>query len=225
VRGFTVLNDAAKQEQMQTVVIALSNSFVPFRANPAGTARRKVEYSSGVVVSTAGDILADRAATKGCHVIRIAGLGPADRIAEDAGSGVALLRLHGLAHLRPAAFAGASSGERLTLVGIADPRLQDGGHAVTTSEASVMEDGKRLEHAPVAGFSGGAAVGADGRLRGIVLTEPQLADAAPAESHATLLSAEIAARFLRGHNVTPAGGPAGLQHLRASVVRVICVRP
>jgi hypothetical protein len=218
VRGFTVTYDAAKDQQMQIVIVALSNAFVPFSANTAvvGTdARRKVEYSTGIVVSAAGDILADREATDGCHIIRIADVGPAERSAEDAGAGLALLRLNGVRGLRPAVLAGGSGGGAMTLVGVADPRTQDGGDKITTPAARLTPDGAKLEPTPAAGFSGAAAVGQDGRLRGIVRVGSQ----------ASLVPIDAAVQFLRRQGLMVAGHAASLKDVKAAVVRVICVRP
>ena len=92
--------------------------------------KRKVEYATGIVVSAAGHIVTDRQAIDGCQVIAVGGHGDADRQAED--RDVALLRIHGASGLAPAEFAAASTPE-VTLVGIADPQAQDGGHAISTA--------------------------------------------------------------------------------------------
>jgi hypothetical protein len=220
VRGFMVLYDPARQAQMQTIVVALSNAFVPFRADTAGDARRKVEYSTGIVVSGAGDVLASRDATDDCHVIRIAGLAPAERTAEDAGSGLALLRLHGARNLHAVPLTGAATaaGGAVTLVGVADPRTQDGRNAVTTRSARIA-DGRKLDAAPAEGFSGAAALDQDGRLRGIVVPNRQ-----SGESEVLLVPTGAVARFLQANEVTPYAGASALKDIRAAAVRVICVR-
>lgn len=231
VRGVTVVYDPAKQELMRTIVVAISNAFVPFSGNSAVAAgnatRRKVEYSTGLVVSATGDVLAGRDATNGCHVIRIAGLGPAERMADEARTGLALLRVRGAGGLHVAPLAGAvSSGNAVTLIGIADPRAQDGGDAVTTPAARLTGDGAALEPAPSAAFSGAAAIGQDNRLRGIVLVKPQaVAGPAAAADQVRLVPADAAVRFVRANKVTPASGTATVANMKPATVRVICVRP
>ena len=232
VRGVTIIYDPAKEELMRMIVVAISNSFVPFSGSSAtatgNMARRKVEYSTGLVVSAAGDVLAGRDATDGCHVIRIGSLGPAERTADEARSGLALLRVRGAGrvHVAPLAAGAVSSGGALTLVGIADPREQDGGDAITTPAGRLADDGVALEPAPSAAFSGAAAIGQDNRLRGIVLVKPQTA-AGPATvaGQARLVPAEVVVRFLRANRVTPTGSAVTVATLKPATVRVICVRP
>ena len=64
-----------------------------------------------------------------------------------------------------------------------------------------------------------------GRFRGLVLLKPQVvAGTGGANPQAVLVPADAVRKFLRVHNVTPASGSAGVKDIRASVVRVICIR-
>ena len=62
-----------------------------------------VEYGNGLIVSARGHIVTDRKLADGCQVIVAAGLGDADRIAEDKDGGLALLRVYGPRNLSPLA--------------------------------------------------------------------------------------------------------------------------
>src|SRR5581483_1508074 len=86
IRGVTILYDQAMEGIMEPVVVAMSSAFSPFDNAVNPLAKRKVEYSTGIVVSAAGHVIADRQATDGCHVVTVAGRGHAERIAEDANS-------------------------------------------------------------------------------------------------------------------------------------------
>src|SRR4051812_22606386 len=119
VRGFTVLYDQAMIGIMEPVVVAISSAFMAFPAGPAAPPlRRKVEYLSGVAVGVR-EIVTSREALEGCHVVTVAGIGGADRLAEDKASGLVLLRVHG-ADLKPAVLAPAAPRGEVTLLGIAD---------------------------------------------------------------------------------------------------------
>jgi peptidoglycan hydrolase-like protein with peptidoglycan-binding domain len=234
VRGFTILYDAVKSSQMEPITVAVSNAFAPFSGK--GTiqvggeaARRKVEYTTGLIVSAVGQVLADRQATQGCRIIQIPQLGPVERVADDEASGLALLRVYGARNLAPAALAGdAASGDAVTLVGVADPSVQDGGGAISTPSAR-LSDGtanapRTFKPMPPLGFSGAPAVDRRGRLFGVVLAKPQVMAGPATEVSAALVPADAVAKFLRDHGVTPAAGSAAVKAIKASVVRVICVR-
>jgi hypothetical protein len=61
-------------------------------------------------------------------------------------------------------------------------------------------------------------------LFGVVLAKPQVMAGPATEVSAALVPADAVAKFLRDHGVTPAAGSAVVQAIKASVVRVICVR-
>src|SRR5205085_10117781 len=126
VRGFTVLYDQAMTGIMEPVVVAMSSAYAAFPGGAAPPPRRKVEYASSVAVAP-GHILTRRDALDGCYVVTIAGIGGADRVAEE--KGLALLRVHA-ANLKPVALAGESTKGDVTLLGVADPQAQGGGSAV-----------------------------------------------------------------------------------------------
>jgi hypothetical protein len=225
VRGFTVLNEAAKDDVMQPITVAISNAFVPFGGRGTiqvggDVARRKVEYTTGLIASAVGHVLADRQATEGCHVIQIPRIGPAERIANDPASGLALLRTYGVADLRPAALDGAEAGgATVTVTGIADPSAQNGGGAITTPSArlsGVAADAERaLDPAPPAGFSGAPVSDQRGRLYGVMLRR---------DEQAVLVPADTVRKVLQARGVTASPAAAAAKDIKAAVVRVICVR-
>jgi hypothetical protein len=235
VRGFTILYDAAKDRTMQPITVAISNAFAPFSGRgtiqvDGGTvARRKVEYTTGLIASDAGHILADRQATEGCRVIQVLPNGPAERVADDAETGLSLLRIYGAGKVRATALSVDGNGDRVTLVGIADPSAQSGGSAVTAPAARLLGEAtdavRTFDPAPPQGFSGAAVVDQRGRFRGVVLLKPQVvAGPGGANPQAVLVPADVVRKFLRAHNVVPAPGSAAVKDIRASVVRVVCVR-
>ena len=234
VRGFTILYDAAKGSLMEPITVAASNAFAPFSGQGTiqigGEAvRRKVEYTTGLVVSAAGQVLADREATQGCRIIQIRQLGPAERVAEDKDSGLALLQVYGAAGLAPVALGSdGASGNTVTLVGIADPRVQEGGGAISTRSVRLSNGAadapRSLTPAPPPGFSGAVAVDRRGRPFGVVLAKPQVVAGPPSDLPATLVPLDAVRKFLRNRGVTPAAGSTAAKDAKASVVRVICVR-
>jgi len=240
VRGLTVLYDQAVEGTMDKVVVAMSNAFTPFAtaasvATQAAPQKRLVDYSTGIVVSAAGHILADRRLTDGCQVISVAKLGNAERVAEDTASDLALLRVYGARDLLPLPLAGeAASGSDLSVVGIADPQAQGGGNAVSVSAGRVIAGAggaASVDPAPAPGFSGAAAIDGNGRFLGMVQLKPQVvaqqaAAGAPANLSAAagLVSVDGIRKFLDAQGVRGATGRSGVEDAKAAVVRVICVR-
>jgi peptidoglycan hydrolase-like protein with peptidoglycan-binding domain len=223
VRGITVLYDQAMAGIMEPVVVAMSSAFAGFPPGPAAPPpRRKVEYASGVAVGD-GEIVTSREALEGCHVVTVAGIGGADRIAEDKQSGLVLLRVHG-ASLKPAALSGAAPKGDVTLLGIADPQAQGGGSAVSTARARVS-DTLALDTPPALGFDGAAALDAQGRLAGIVAIRPAVVAGPGPATTAALTPVEAVRALLGAQNVAPAAAAvSGAEAAKASVLRVICVR-
>ena len=229
VRILTILYDEATEGTMEPVVIVMSSAFTPF---PTGALagpppRKKVEYSTGAIVSDDGAILADREAVDGCVSIVVAGHGNADLAATDKTHDLALLRIYGARGLKPLALAAAKAPATVDLVGIAQPQSQGGGAAVTVARASVTPvgtGGLALSPPPGLGFSGAPARDADGKFAGLTLLRPPQV-AGPANgvvaTQATLVDAEAVRKFLLSANVKPTteAGDA-----KASVVRLICVR-
>jgi hypothetical protein len=212
------------------VVVVMSSAFAPFpgtgiAAQLGPPPRRKVDYGTGIVVSAAGHILADRQVVDGCNVIQISGHSDADLIADDAAAGLSLLRVYGASDLVPAALVhDGARGPDLTLVGIADPQAQGGGRAVSTVTARL--NGETLQPVPQLGFAGAAALDGQGRVLGIVaLKTPVVASTGAAPlPQATVVSIETIRKFLDAQMVAPATGRSGADAAKASLVRVICVR-
>src|SRR5262245_6748211 len=223
VRIMTILYDQAMENTVEPVVIAMSSAFTPFPSGPqAGPPPRKtVEYGTGVVVADDGSIITDRQLVDGCVAIAIAGFGNADRIAEDRDRDLALLRIYGARELKPLSLAGGNGKTAVDLTGIADPQNQGGGNAVSSVKASV--NGADLTPTPALGFSGAAAMDADGKFAGLAQFKPVLV-AGPASgspSQAALVPADAIRDFLKANGVTTTGTSTDA---KASVVRVICVR-
>jgi hypothetical protein len=228
VRILTILYDQATENTVEPVVIAMSSAFNPFPANAGPPPRKTVEYGTGVVVTDDGAIVTDRQITDGCLAIAIAGFGNADRLAEDKDHDLALLRIYGARGLKPLGLSADSTGKTgVELTGISDPQSQGGGNAVSSVKAQVAQIGGgdlALSPPPVVGFSGAAALDADGKFAGIALLKPVVvagpaAAVPPAQS--ALVSAETVREFLKANGVNATGGSPDA---KASVVRVICVR-
>jgi peptidoglycan hydrolase-like protein with peptidoglycan-binding domain len=225
LRGVTVLYDLATAGTMGTVAVAVINTFQGFpdpNAGPLPGLRRSVEYGSAIVVSGSGDLIASAEVTDECQAITVPGLGHAERVAPDKTSDLALLRVYGARNLVPAALAGESRDDDVTLVGVADPLSQAGGDAVTRISARLA--GQALDPAPKLGFAGAAAVDAQGRLLGMVdFKTPVVAAAGSVGQQATLVPATTIRAFLQAHGV---GNGASAEHggIEQSVMRVICVR-
>jgi len=224
VRGVTILYDQATEGTMAPVAVAVADTFIGFpdpnSASAAGH-KRGVEYSTAVVATAAGDLIALDEATNECQSLMVPGFGHADRVADDKSSGLALLRLYGARNLIPASLAGdAATGANLTLFGIADPLAQSDG-TVTKVTAQITPQG--VVPAPQPGFTGAPAIDAQGRFAGIVaLQSPVVASSVPLQ--ATLVPAATVRAFLSAQGVVP--GAAGANHgaMDQSVVRLICVR-
>jgi len=167
-----------------------------------------------------GDLIAPARVTADCEALTVPGFGHAARIAEDSTSDLALLRLYGAYNLVPAPLASTSQGQDLTLVGVADPLAQEGSGTVTSVSARLS--GQTIAPAPKPGFSGAAAVDAQGRFAGMVeLNSPVVAGNGPATAPAMLVPADTVRVFLASQGITPAGGHGAIDQ---SVLRIICVR-
>lgn len=227
IRGFTLLFDQMMETIVAPVTGAIVSAFSPFpeRGSLFAATANSVEYGNGLVVSARGDIVTDRKLVAGCQVIIAAGLGDADTVADDKGTGLALLRVYGARNLSPLALTpdGPRKGD-VTLIGIPDPKELNGARRLTEVKAR-LADGNAIElrqPVPMAGFSGAAALDAQGQFLGMMeMRNFVLASMEPAAPPVRLITAGTIRDFLATQNVTPAppGGDA-----RASVVRIICVR-
>jgi hypothetical protein len=228
VRGFTMLYDQMMEGIVAPVVVAMASSFSPFpeRSAPFAAPAKSVEYGTGLVVSALGDIVTDRQLTHGCQVIVAKGLGNAERVAEDPESGLALLRVYGTRALSPLALPlGAAKPGDVTLVGMPDPKEQDGRKPLAEIKAR-LTDGVAIElrePVPMAGFSGAAALDGTGKVLGMIeMRNAVLASVAPAPPPVRLVSALTIRAFLEARNVAPVSRQNA--DARAAIVRVICVR-
>jgi hypothetical protein len=224
VRGMLIMYDQAMQGIMDPIAVAMSSRFEAFPVAPAGPPpRRKVEYASGIVVDKLGHVITDRQATEGCHVIALPGLGNGELVAE-AGD-LALVRVYGARDLKPVAFATAANAGDVTLAGIADPQTQGGNGVATTVAARLgAGDPRPLEPAPALGYSGAAALDAQGRLVGMALLKMAVvAGPTYVVSQARLVPADAIKAFLDTRNIAASAERSGAD-AKASVTRVICVR-
>ena len=138
IRGLILLFDQMMETIVAGVSPAIVSAFSPFpeRSMPFAAMAKPVEYGNGLVVSSSGHIVTDRSLASGCQVIVAAGLGDADRIAEDVDSGLALLRVYGARDLTPLTLApDASKKGDITFVGIPDPKEQNGAKKLTEIKA------------------------------------------------------------------------------------------
>ncbi len=223
LRGVTILFDRATEGVMAPIAAAMANSYQGFpdpNAAPPPGLRRSVEYGTAIVVSGQGHLITSAQIADGCQAIAIPGFGRAERIAADKANAIALLRVYGAQDLLPVTLAGDSgAGDDLTLVGVADPLAQSGGGAVTRAPAH--RTAQNLDPAPKLGFSGAAAVDAQGRLAGMVDLSSTAVAGAGAVNQATLIPTETLRAFLQAQNIALATGRNAIDQ---SVVRVICVR-
>jgi hypothetical protein len=222
IRGVTVAYDQATEGTIAPVAVAVSDSFdgFPDVTGSVPARQRGVQYGTAVVVGGGGEIIASEDATEDCQAITVPGFGHADRIAEDKADGLALLRLYGARDLVPATLDGATGTPgALTLYGIADPLAQGGGAAVSSAAAQLS--GQGLDAAPKPGFSGAAALDAQGHFAGIVELKSPVVAGPGVVPQATLIPASAVRTFLQAQGIVPASGHAAMEE---SIVRVICVR-
>src|SRR6202166_2732595 len=200
VRILTILYDQATEGTVEPAVIAMSSAFNPFPSGTGPPPRKTVEYGTGVVVSEDGAILTDREITDGCLAIAIGGFGNADRVAEDRDHGLALLRIYGARGLKPLALGNGAATAAVELTGIADPQSQGGAAAASSVKASAALVGgggdAALSPPPALGFSGAAALDADGKFAGLALFKPAVvAGPAAATPQALLVPADSVREF------------------------------
>ena len=227
VRGFTMLYDQMMETIVTPVMVAMSSAFSPFpeRSAPFAALTKSVEYGNGLVVSAEGHIVTDRKLTEGCQVLVASGIGDAVRIADDKNNGLALLRVYGPRNLSPLSFAqDAPKTGDVSLVGIPDPREQ--GDRKLTEIKARLAGGTAIElrqPAPMAGFSGAAALDTQGRFLGMMeMRSAVLASIEPAAPPVRLVTAQTIRDFLAAHSVAASAAPAS--DAKASIVRMICVR-
>ncbi|MEJ2623309.1 MAG: serine protease [Pseudolabrys sp.] len=230
IRGYTLLYDQAMNGIVAPVVNAMAAAFAPFpaRAMPFAVLARPVEYGTGLIVGARGDIVTDRQVTDGCKVIVAAGLGSAERVAEDKAQGLALLRVYGQRDLPalplPRDVAKTKESRKsLTLIGIPDPHDQQGAHSPKEFKARLASGGAvdLRQPVPMAGLSGGAVLDDAGHVVGMMGTRNAvLASNGPPLAPVHLVTTATIRDFLHAHDVTTATSG----NARDALVRVICVR-
>ena len=214
---------------METIVapvtVAMASAFTPFpeRSAPFAALAKTVDYGSGIIVSARGHIVTAARLAEGCQVLLASGLGNAERVAEDKTLGLALLRIYGRRNLHPVALSGAAQTGEAKLIGIPDPRAQNGAAALTEVKARLTGGGIELRQpAPMAGLSGAAAIDAHGHFVGIAeLRNIVVASNEPSIAPVRLVGAGTIRDFLAAHDVTAA---ATSGTAKDAVVRIICVR-
>ena len=231
VRVLTILYDQATEGTMIPVTVAMSSAYNPFPGNAVAQVspppRKKVEYSTGIIASADGAIVADRQTTDGCMTIAVPGYGNATRIADDETRELALLRIYGASGLKPLAMAGnGTTKSNVSITGISDPQNQGGHNAVTSVAAVAAPVGTdiTLSPEPAVGFSGAAAIDSDGKFAGLTRLKPAVIagpTGTPLPSQALLVSAESVREFLKAKGVAIASGASDA---KASVLRLGCVR-
>ncbi len=229
VRTLIALYDQSTEGTMAPVTVAMSSAFNPFPAlfAQAPPPRKKVEYSTGIVVNTDGAILVDHQATEACDTIVVPSYGNAARIANDKDSELALIHIYGASDLKPLGIAsGGAAKSNVSVVGIADPQSQGGRSVVTTQAATITQAGTEttLSPEPGLGFSGAAAIDSDGKFIGMVRLKPAVVagpTGGPLPAQALLVSTDTVRKFLKANNVTT---PSGQTDAKASLLRVICIR-
>jgi Trypsin-like peptidase domain len=227
IRGFTLLFDQMMETIVAPVTAAMVSAFAPFpeRSSPFPAMAKSVEYGNGLVVSERGHIITDRKLAAGCQVIVADGLGDADRVADDKDGGLALLRVYGPHKVSPLALSAATfkKGD-VTLVGIPDPKEQNGARKLTEIKARVAESNaiELRQPVPMAGFSGAAAVDAQGQFLGMMQMQNfVLASTESVAPPVRLVTAAAIRGFLAAHDVAPATDGSDA---KKAVVRIICVR-
>jgi Trypsin-like peptidase domain len=227
IRGFTLLFDQMMETIVAPVTAAMVSAFSPFpeRSSPFAALAKSVEYGNGLVVSASGHIITDRNLVSGCQVIVAAGLGNADPVADDTNNGLALLRVYGAGKLTPLTLASdPSRKDDVTLVGIPDPKEQNDARKLTEIKARLAGTNaiELRRPVPMAGFSGAAALDAQGQFLGMMqMRNFVVASLDPSIPPVRLVTAEAIRGFLAANNV--ATSPQG-EDARAAVVRLICVR-
>lgn len=227
VRGFTLLYDQMMEGIVAPAVVAMASAFSPFpeRAVPFAVLSKKVEYGTGLVVGRDGHILTTEKVAHGCNVIVADGLGNAELVGEGGENGLALLRVYGAGKLPALALTSepAKPGN-VTLIGIPDPKEQDGARKLTEIKAR-LANGNAIElqrPVPTAGFSGAAALDMQGNTIGVMETRNfVLASIDPGVPPVRLVPTSTIRDFLAKHGVESAGGTVDA---RNAVVRIICVR-
>jgi len=222
-RGITILYDQAMEGIVRPMVDTMANAFVPFGDAASASTARKVQYGSGIVVTPSGHVVTNRQLADTCDTIVVAGLGRADRVANDDATGMTLLQVNGASRLKPIVFSSeAPKSAELTLLGIAAPEAQAGARDVTSTQAKLRGvNGARvmMDARPARGFAGGGAFDGQGQFVGMIA-----ATSTPEPDQTAFIPTSSIRKFLDGAGVRPAIGSTALDAAKQSIVRVVCVR-
>jgi hypothetical protein len=227
VRGFTLLYDQMMEGIVAPAVVAMASAFSPFpaRALPFAALSKKVEYGTGLIVGSGGHIVTAAKIAQNCNVIVADGLGNAEHVSEDSEHALALLRVYGAGRLPALALSekAAEPGD-VTLIGIPDPKEQDGANKLTEIRAKLAESNaiELRQPVPVAGFSGAAALDTQGHFIGMMQTRNYLlASIEPAVPPVRLVTTAAIRDFLARNQVAASGINTDA---RKAAIRIICVR-
>ena len=171
IRGVTVAYDQATEGTIAPVAVAVSDSFdgFPDVTGSVPARQRGVQYGTAIVVGAAASSSPPKTP------LRIARPSPCPASAMPIASPrtrPTTLRCCGFTvrvtwcRRRSTAQPARPEPRALTLYGVADPLAQGGGAAVSSAAAQMSAQG--LDTAPKPGFSGAAAVDAQGHFAGIV---------------------------------------------------------
>jgi len=222
-RGMTILYDQAMEGTMLPMVDTMANAFIPFGDAATASTARKVQYGSGIIVTQSGHVVTDRQLADNCQTIVIAGLGRADRVADDTATDLTLLQVNGASNLKSLVFSSdAPKSADLTLLGIAAPETQAGARDVTSANAKLRGvDGSRvlMDARPMRGFNGGAAFDGQGQFVGMIA-----ATGTTARDKPSFVPTSTIRKFLDGAGVYPAIGKNDFVTAKSAIVRVVCVR-
>ena len=217
-RGLTILYDQAMEGMILPMVDTMANAFIPFGDAATASATRKVQYGSGIVVTQSGHVVTDRQLADDCQTIVVAGLGRANRLADDKATDLTLLQVNGANNLKSLVFSSdAPNSADLTLLGVAAPETQAGARNVTSTNAKLRGvDGARvlMDARPARGFSGGGAFDGQGQFAGMIATASQ----------PSFIPTSSIRKFLDGAGVYPSIGKSDIAAARNAIVRVVCVR-
>jgi peptidoglycan hydrolase-like protein with peptidoglycan-binding domain len=248
LRGFSVAYDKALSPAWDKLTVAAANTFAPegqaaAAAQPARAATaavaapppnpfapRTFERSLTGVTVGAGRVLTASAAFRACAQPRVAGQ-PASLVAEDASSGLVLVQANVLSAPSLSA-AGAAASVNGSVTVLMRGQTPDGARGLMALPGEA--EGKILSAPLQPGAAGAPAFGPDGRLAGIVTSDPsarlQVAGVVLSARH-QMAGAEAVAQFLKIHGVVSAApgavpAPSGLGGIAArhgaSVVAISC---
>ena len=222
LRGVTILFDQATEGVMAPIAAAMANTYQGFpdpNAAPPPGLRRSVEYGTAIVVCSQGHLItpAQVAAAARPSPLRASAMPSASpRTRRTMSRCCAFMARKIFCRRRSAATAPPATISPSSASPTRWPKPAAARYARAGAPSA-----QGLDPAPKLGFSGAAAVDAQGRFAGMVDLKSTVVAGAGAVSQATLVPAETLRAFLQAQNIAPASGRTPIDQ---SVVRVICVR-